>query len=144
MAVCFISANTDTKMPLDNRKTVRGSISTLASHVIHLLECHWHYGTNAKKKGVNGVVLSVEKRQTNTGWSSNYTDAEYDFGNGTKKKSVLFVLSVREEVAVPAALAAPVDGESHPTTAVHISTQFIFGISHRSSHLLLHSLLHRT
>ena len=75
---------------------------------------------------MNGVALSVEKRQTKTGWSSTYIDAEYGFGNGTKKKAVLFVSSVGAEVAVPAALAAPGDGESHPTTVVSISIIFIF------------------
>ena len=98
------------KMPPDNMKTVGGSISSLASHVTHILEYHWRYGTNAKKKRVNGVVLSVEKRQTKTGRSSTYIDAEYDFCNGTKKKTVLFISSVRSEVEVPAALAAPGDG----------------------------------
>ena len=93
---------------------------------------------------MNGVVLSVEKRQTKTGRSSNYTNTKYDFGNGTKKKAVLFISSVRAEVAVPAALAAPGDGESHPTIAVRISMQFIFNISHQSYHQSLHYLLHRT
>ena len=64
-----------------------------------------------RKERVNVVVLSVEKRQTKTGWSSTYIDAEYDFGNGTKKKAVLFISSVRSEVDVPAALPAPGDGE---------------------------------
>ena len=100
---------------------------------------------NTKKKRVNGVVLSVHKRQTKTGRSSTYIDDEYDFGNRTKKKAVLFISSARSEVAVPAALAAPGDGESRPTTAVRISMQFFFfSISHRSSLLLLHSLFHRT
>ena len=66
---------------------------------------------------MNGVVFSVEKRQTKTGRSSTYIDAEYDFSNGKKKKAVLLISSVRAEVTVPAALAAPVDGESHPTIA---------------------------
>ena len=90
------------------------------------MECHQHYGTNEKKKRVNGVVLSVEKRKTKTGRSSTYIDAEYDFGNGKKKKAVLFISSVRAKVDVPAALAAPGYGESLPTTAVRISMKFIF------------------
>ena len=69
---------------------------------------------------MNGVVLSVEKRQTKTGRSSTYIDAEYDFGNGTKNKAVLLISSVRAEVTVSAMLAAPGDGESHPTIAVRI------------------------
>ena len=65
--------------------------------------------------------MSVEKRQIKNDRSSTYINAEYDFGNGTKKKAVLFISSVRAEVAVPAALAAPGYVESHPTTAVCIS-----------------------
>ena len=131
-------------MSPDNRNTVRVSISKLSLHVTYLSECHRRYGTNAKKERVNGVVFSVKKHQTKAGWSSNYIDAEYDFGNGTKKKAVLFISSVRAEVAVPAALAAPGDGESHPTIAVRISMQFIFNISHQSYHQSLLYLLHRT
>ena len=97
-------------MPPENRKTFGGSISALAPHVTHLSECHRRYGTNANKKRVNGVVLSVEKRQTKTGRSSTYIDTEYDLGNGTNNKAVLFISSVRAEVDVPADLAAPVDG----------------------------------
>ena len=94
-------------MSPDNMNTVGGFISSLASHVTHLSECHWRYGTNSNKKRVKGVVLSVEKRQTKTGRSSTYINAEYAFGNRTKKKSLLFILSVRTEVAVPTSLAAP-------------------------------------
>ena len=79
------------KMPPDNRKTVRGSKFALASHVTHLSESHLRYGKNARKKMVDGVVFSVEKRQTKTGWSSTHIDAEYNFGNGTKKKAVLLI-----------------------------------------------------
>ena len=75
---------------------------------------------------MNGVVLSVVKRQTKTGRSSTYIDAEYDFGNVTKKKAVLFISSVKAEVAVSTALLAPPDGESNTTTTVSISMQFIF------------------
>ena len=96
-------------MPPDNRKNVGGSISALASHVTHLSEYHRSYGKNAKKKRVNGVVLSVEKLQTKTGRSSTYIDAEYDLGKRTKKKAVLFISSVRVDVAVPAALVASGD-----------------------------------
>ena len=70
--------------------------------------------------------MSVENRQTKSGRSSTYINAEYDFGNGTNNKAVLFISSVRSEVDVPASLEAPGDLESHPTTAVRISMQFIF------------------
>ena len=55
-----------------------------------------------------------------TGQSSTYIDDEYDLGNRTNNTALLFILSVRKEVAVTAALAAPGYGESHPTTSVLI------------------------
>ena len=78
-------------MPVDNRKTVGDEISTLACHVTHLSECSRRYGANAKNRRVNGVVISVEKRQTKTGRYSTYINGEYDFGNGTKKSAILFI-----------------------------------------------------
>ena len=94
-------------MPPNNWKTVRGSISALDSRITYLSGYHRRYGTNSKNKRVYSVVLSVEKRQTKTGQSSTYIDAEYDCGNVTKKKAVLFISSVRADVAVPVALSAP-------------------------------------
>ena len=113
-------------MPPKNSNYVGVIISELSSHVTHLSECHRKYGTNAKKKRVNYVVLSVEKRQIKNDRSSTYINAEYDFGNGTKNKAMLFISSVREYLDVPAALASTGDGESHPTTTVRISMKFIF------------------
>ena len=77
------------KKPIVNRKIVRGDIFALACHVAHLLECSRCYGANAKKKRVNDVVISVEKRTTKTGWLSNYIHGKYNFGNRTKNTSVL-------------------------------------------------------
>ena len=74
-------------MTPDNRKTVGGSISALASHVTHLFECHQHYGKNSKKKILNGIVLSVEKSRTKTSRSSTYIDAEFDFVKQNKEES---------------------------------------------------------
>ena len=99
-------------MPVDNRKTVGGEISAITCHVTHLSECSRRYGANAKKRRVNGVVISVEKRQTKTSRSSTYIHGEYDFGNGTKKGAVLFISSVRAQWDVPSAPVPSVPGEA--------------------------------
>ena len=58
------------KMSIDSRKIVGGDTSALACHVTHLSEY------SAKKKKVNCVVISVEKRITKTGRLSTYIHGE--------------------------------------------------------------------
>ena len=123
-------------MPVDNLKTVGGEISALACHVTHLSECSRRYGANAKKRKVNGVVILVEKRQTETGRSSTYIHGEYDFGNGTKKSAVLFISSVRVQWNVPSAPVPAAPGEAELQPVVRSEFQLLYSISTRLSHHL--------
>lgn len=69
-----------------------------------------------KKEKGKYCFSSVEKCQTKTCWSSTYILDEFDFGNRTKKSSVLFTFSVESELDMP---AAPGDGELQPSSGVH-------------------------
>ena len=54
------------------------------------------FGSNAKSKLVNGVVVGVVNKPTATGRSSWYVKGRFDVGGGTMKVGVLHVRSVKE------------------------------------------------
>ena len=82
-------------MSQDPRKIIGAKISALACHVTSLAECSRRYGSNAKRKRIEGVVKAVEGRQTKTGRTSCYIHGEFDLGGGMMKRNAIYITQVK-------------------------------------------------
>ena len=82
-------------MSQDPRKIIGAKISALAYHVTSLAECSRRYGSNAKRKRIEGVVKAVEGRQTKTGRTSCYIHGEFDLGGGMMKRNAIYITQVK-------------------------------------------------
>ena len=86
-----------TTMPnTDERRKEGGKVHALAYHVTHLSECNRKYGIHAKSKQVNGRVISVTSRPTDTGRTSTLVNAIYKLNGTETKEAELNIRSVRE------------------------------------------------
>jgi hypothetical protein len=63
-------------MPVDQRKIVGTTVHALAVHVTALSECTRRYGSNNKKKWLDGVVIRVDMKKTIRGRTSTTVVAE--------------------------------------------------------------------
>ena len=80
----------------DERRKEGGKVHALAYHVTHLSECNRKYGIHAKSKQVNGRVISVTSRPTDTGRTSTLVNAIYKLNGTETKEAELNIRSVRE------------------------------------------------
>jgi hypothetical protein len=90
-------------MPADQRKIIGATVHTLAAHVMALSECTRRYGSNNRKKLLDGVVIRVDTKLTRTGRTSTTVVAEYQLGSdGVTKMKGINVRSVKAGAAAPA------------------------------------------
>jgi hypothetical protein len=68
-------------MPADQRKVIGATVHALAAHVTALSECTRRYGSNNRKKLLDGVVIRVDTKRTQTGRTSTTVVAEYQLGS---------------------------------------------------------------
>jgi hypothetical protein len=87
-------------MPADQRKIVGSTVHALACHVTALSECTRRYGSNNKKKLLDGVVIRVETKPTPTGRTSTIIVANYKLGSdGVTKLKGINIRSVKAGAA---------------------------------------------
>ncbi len=70
---------------------INDRINAKAIHVTSESECSRRFGSNAKVKLVNGVVIGVVNKPTATGRSSWHVKGRFDIGDGTMKVATLNV-----------------------------------------------------
>ncbi len=104
----FYHSSTAT-MPADQRKVIGATVHALAAHVTALYECTRRYGSNNRKKLLDGVVIRVDTKRTQTGRSSTTVVAEYQLGSdGVTKTKEINIRSVKAGAApLPPAPPAP-------------------------------------
>ena len=70
----------------DERQKVGGKVHCLAVRVSSLAECSRRFGSLAKQKYVNGVIVAVVKKKgPNSTRSSTYVKAKFDLGGHQKQ-----------------------------------------------------------
>ena len=106
-------------MPVDQRKIVGATVHALAVHVTALSECTRRYGSNNKKKLLDGVVIRVDTKRTQTGRTSTTVVAEYQLGSdGVTKTKEINIQSVKAGAApLPPAPPAPAPEAVVPAAA---------------------------
>jgi hypothetical protein len=96
-------------------------VHALAAHLTALSECTRRYGSNNRKKLLDGVVICVDRKLTRTGQTSTTVVTEYQLGlDGVTKTKGINVGSVKAEAApLPPAPPAPAPEAVVPTAAVN-------------------------
>jgi hypothetical protein len=94
-------------------------VHALAAHVTALSECTRRYGSNNRKKLLDGVVIRVDTKLTRTGRTSTTVVAEYQLGSdGVTKTKGINVRSVKAGAApLPPAPPAPAPEAVVPAAA---------------------------
>jgi Transposase IS4 len=73
-------------MAPDMRKVIGTAITCRATQVTSLMECNRRYGTKAKEKILDGIVINVITDRSNpTSRVQTYIEGEFDLGNGRSK-----------------------------------------------------------
>jgi hypothetical protein len=108
-------------MPADQRKIIGATMHALAVHVTALSECTRRYGSNNRKKLLDGVVIRVDTKLTRTGRTSTTVVAEYQLGSdGVTKTKGIHVPSVKAGAApLPPTPPAPAPEADVPAAAVN-------------------------
>jgi hypothetical protein len=97
-------------------------VHALAAHVTALSECTRRYGSNNRKKLLDGVVIRVDTKLTRTGRTSTTVVAEYQLGSdGVTKTKGIHVPSVKAGAApLPPTPPAPApEADVPPAAAVN-------------------------
>jgi hypothetical protein len=109
-------------MPADQRKVIGATVHALAAHVTALYECTRRYGSNNRKKLLDGVVIRVDTKRTQTRRSSTTVVAEYQLGSdGVTKTKGINIRSVKAGAAPlpPPAPTAPAPEAVVPAAAAN-------------------------
>ena len=93
-------------MAADPQRIVGSMVEVKACHVMNLVECSCHYGSNSKTKRVQGIVTHVEViKNLTTNRTTTFVMAAYDLGGTMIHPCKLNIRSVK---AVPTPTAATV------------------------------------
>ena len=118
----FLDHSSTTTMPADQRKVIGATVHALAAHVTALSECTRRYGSNNRKKLLDGVVIRVDTKRTQTGQTSTTVVAEYQLGSdGVTKTKGINIRSVKTGAAPlpPPAPTAPAPEAVVPAAAAN-------------------------
>jgi Transposase IS4 len=92
----------------DPRYVVGARVHAKALHVTAAAECHRRYGSNAKTKFLNGVVVAVDMVPSSTKKRAvTLITADYDLGGGTFKRHQLNSRSVKAGIAPLSIVVVP-------------------------------------
>jgi hypothetical protein len=70
-------------MAPDLRKVIGTSVMCKATHITHITECNRRYGSSAKTKMLDGVVVEVHVERNNpTNRAQTYVTGDWELGNG--------------------------------------------------------------
>jgi hypothetical protein len=74
-------------MAPDLRKVIGTSVMCKATHITHITECNRRYGSSAKTKMLDGVVVEVHVERNNpTNRAQTYVTGDWELGNGRTKR----------------------------------------------------------